>query len=87
MSADSGRLSNEPQAIERPLPSEGKSVWGSDVAADMLRQQNLQEQKYSTSISTSAAKSVIAFMTKAQIVASTPSLSAAELIAPGSLAK
>ena len=32
-------------------------------------------------------KDVIAFMTKAQIVASTPSLSAAELIAPGSLAK
>ncbi|HEX3971057.1 MAG TPA: thiamine pyrophosphate-dependent enzyme [Stellaceae bacterium] len=37
-SADSGRvLSNEPQAIERPLPSEGRSLWGSDVAADMLR--------------------------------------------------
>jgi ABC-type nitrate/sulfonate/bicarbonate transport system substrate-binding protein len=49
--------------------------------------QNLQEQKYSTSISTSAAKNVIAFMTKAQIVASTPSLSPAELIAPGSLTK
>jgi ABC-type nitrate/sulfonate/bicarbonate transport system substrate-binding protein len=49
--------------------------------------QNLQEQKYSTSISTSAAKNVIAFMTKAEIVASTPSLSPAELIAPGSLTK
>jgi thiamine pyrophosphate-dependent acetolactate synthase large subunit-like protein len=36
MSAD-GRLSNEPQAVERPLPSEGKSLWGSDVAADMMR--------------------------------------------------
>ncbi|HVA14712.1 MAG TPA: thiamine pyrophosphate-dependent enzyme [Stellaceae bacterium] len=36
-SADSGKLSNEPQAIERPLPSEGKSLWGSDVAADMMR--------------------------------------------------
>src|ERR1700744_4986596 len=37
-SADSGpKLSNEPQAVERPLPSEGTSVWGSDVAADMLR--------------------------------------------------
>jgi thiamine pyrophosphate-dependent acetolactate synthase large subunit-like protein len=38
MSADSGRhLANEPQGIERPLPSEGKSLWGSDVAADMMR--------------------------------------------------
>jgi thiamine pyrophosphate-dependent acetolactate synthase large subunit-like protein len=37
-SADSGRnLANEPQGIERPLPSEGKSLWGSDVAADMMR--------------------------------------------------
>ncbi len=37
-SADSGpKLTNEPQGIERPLPSEGKSVWGSDVAADMMR--------------------------------------------------
>ena len=37
-SADSGRvLSNEPQAIERPLPSEGRSLWGSDVAGDMMR--------------------------------------------------
>ena len=37
-SADSGRvLSNEPQAVERPLPSEGRSLWGSDVAGDMLR--------------------------------------------------
>ena len=36
MSAD-GRLSNEPEAVERPLPSEGKSLWGSDVAADMMR--------------------------------------------------
>ena len=37
-SADSGRnFSNEPQGIERPLPSEGKSLWGSDVAADMMR--------------------------------------------------
>lgn len=36
--ADSGRnLANEPQGIERPLPSEGKSIWGSDVAADMMR--------------------------------------------------
>ncbi|HEV8016385.1 MAG TPA: thiamine pyrophosphate-dependent enzyme [Stellaceae bacterium] len=36
MSSADGRLSNE-QAIERPLPSEGRSLWGSDVAADMLR--------------------------------------------------
>jgi len=37
-SADSGRnFANEPQGIERPLPSEGKSLWGSDVAADMMR--------------------------------------------------
>ena len=36
MSAD-GRLSNEPEAVERPLPSEGKSLWGSDVVADMMR--------------------------------------------------
>ncbi len=36
--ADSGRnIANEPQGIERPLPSEGKSLWGSDVAADMMR--------------------------------------------------
>lgn len=37
-SADSGttRL-NEPQGVERPLPSEGRSVWGSDVAATMMR--------------------------------------------------
>ncbi len=39
MSSDnSGRnLANEPQGIERPLPSEGKSLWGSDVVADMMR--------------------------------------------------
>jgi thiamine pyrophosphate-dependent acetolactate synthase large subunit-like protein len=37
-SADSGRnLANEPQGIERPLPSEGTSLWGSDVAAEMMR--------------------------------------------------
>jgi hypothetical protein len=36
MSAD-GKLSNEPQGIERPLPSEGRSLWGSDVAGDMMR--------------------------------------------------
>src|ERR1700756_4162755 len=36
MSAD-GKLSNEPQGIERPLPSEGRSLWGSDVAAEMMR--------------------------------------------------
>lgn len=28
---------NEPQGIERPLPSEGTGLWGSDVLADMLR--------------------------------------------------
>ncbi len=38
---DSGRA-NEPQGVERPLPSEGTSVWGSDVAADMLRALDLQ---------------------------------------------
>ena len=35
--SDDRKLSNEPQGIERPLPSEGQSQWGSDVAADMLR--------------------------------------------------
>jgi thiamine pyrophosphate-dependent acetolactate synthase large subunit-like protein len=30
-------LSNEPQGIERPLPSEGSGVWGSDAIADVIR--------------------------------------------------
>jgi thiamine pyrophosphate-dependent acetolactate synthase large subunit-like protein len=42
VSADSGKLSNEPQGIERPLPSEGRSLWGSDVAGDMLRALDIQ---------------------------------------------
>ncbi len=37
-SADSGiERRNEPQGVERPLPSEGRSNWGSDVAAEMMR--------------------------------------------------
>ena len=28
---------NEPEGIERPLPSEGESLWGSDAVADLLR--------------------------------------------------
>lgn len=37
-SADTGiERRNEPQGVERPLPSEGRSNWGSDVAAEMLR--------------------------------------------------
>ena len=30
-------LANEPQGLERPLPSEGKSVWGSDAIAEIIR--------------------------------------------------
>ena len=32
-----GMQRNEPQGIERPLPSEGGTLWGSDVVAEMLR--------------------------------------------------
>jgi thiamine pyrophosphate-dependent acetolactate synthase large subunit-like protein len=30
-------LANEPQGLERPLPSEGKGVWGSDAMAEIIR--------------------------------------------------
>jgi thiamine pyrophosphate-dependent acetolactate synthase large subunit-like protein len=30
-------LANEPQGIERPLPSEGTGVWGSDAMAEVIR--------------------------------------------------
>src|ERR1700733_11535082 len=30
-------LPNEPQGIERPLPSDGEGRWGSDVLAELLR--------------------------------------------------
>ncbi|HUB95963.1 MAG TPA: thiamine pyrophosphate-binding protein, partial [Stellaceae bacterium] len=30
-------LANEPQGLERPLPSEGTGVWGSDAIADAIR--------------------------------------------------
>ncbi len=31
------RRANEPQGIERPLPSDGRGHWGSDAVADVLR--------------------------------------------------
>jgi thiamine pyrophosphate-dependent acetolactate synthase large subunit-like protein len=31
------RRANEPQGIERPLPSDSRGTWGSDVVADVLR--------------------------------------------------
>ncbi len=37
MSRREERGANEPQGIERPLPSEGGGHWGSDAVADMLR--------------------------------------------------
>jgi acetolactate synthase I/II/III large subunit len=30
-------LANEPQGLERPLPSDGKGVWGSDAMAEIIR--------------------------------------------------
>jgi thiamine pyrophosphate-dependent acetolactate synthase large subunit-like protein len=30
-------LTNEPQGIERPLPSEGTTIWGSDAMAEIIR--------------------------------------------------
>jgi thiamine pyrophosphate-dependent acetolactate synthase large subunit-like protein len=37
MSGQEERRANEPQGIERPLPSEGSGHWGSDVIAELLR--------------------------------------------------
>jgi thiamine pyrophosphate-dependent acetolactate synthase large subunit-like protein len=37
MSRSDDRRANEPQGIERPLPSEDRGHWGSDVVADLLR--------------------------------------------------
>jgi thiamine pyrophosphate-dependent acetolactate synthase large subunit-like protein len=37
MSRSDDRRANEPQGIERPLPSEGRGHWGSDSIADVLR--------------------------------------------------
>jgi thiamine pyrophosphate-dependent acetolactate synthase large subunit-like protein len=37
MSGQEERRTNEPQGIERPLPSEGRGHWGSDVIAELLR--------------------------------------------------
>jgi thiamine pyrophosphate-dependent acetolactate synthase large subunit-like protein len=37
MSGQDQRRANEPQGLERPLPSEGSSHWGSDVIAELLR--------------------------------------------------
>ncbi len=35
--AEDKRRANTPAPIERPLPSEGKSLWGSDAIAELLR--------------------------------------------------
>ncbi len=37
MSRSDDRWPNEPQGIERPLPSESRGAWGSDVVAELLR--------------------------------------------------
>ncbi len=41
MSQSEERRANEPQGIERPLPSESRGHWGSDAVADVLRALNI----------------------------------------------